>query len=60
MKDIIRSLFGNYELQYNTDGSLITGFAGLDYEYLAGVLLFTVCLIGVLGLIRTFLKWGVK
>lgn len=44
MKDVIVSLFGEYQLTYTPEGALVGGLAGLDYAYIFGVLAFLIVL----------------
>ena len=70
MKDLIIRLFGEYvPITYDvtvpvSDGSVesyqavASGLAGVDWEWLAGVLLFAIVLYAFLRLVGVFLKNG--
>lgn len=73
MKDLIVRLFGEYtpvtyEVTVMTDSAdgivsdtysaVASGLAGVDWEWLAGVLLFTIVLYSFLRLVGVFLKNG--
>lgn len=60
MRSALQSVFGSYVPNTYTDelGNVIPldGLAGLDWEYILGVLIFTVLLVSALGIIRTVVK----
>ena len=72
MKDLIIRLFGEYvpvtyevTVPLSSDGSVIetysavaSGLAGVDWEWLAGVLLFAIVLYCFLRIVGVFLKNG--
>lgn len=66
MREIIQSLFGVYTpITYDSvaaDGSLQTvpvlGIAGVDWEWIAGVLLFAIVLYAFFRLVGVLLKHG--
>lgn len=51
IKDILISLFGEYEPLLDSNEEIITTIAGLDYPYILSVILFIVCVYGVLRII---------
>lgn len=55
MRDIIVSIFGEYEALVVND-NLIGGLAGLDYEWLAGVVLFAIALFSLFKLLGVLLN----
>ena len=55
MVDLIVSLLGGYEPLTDTDGNVITGLAGLDWDYLIAGIIFILCLIWVGLMVRTLL-----
>ena len=60
MRDLISQILGNYNLQYDTSGDLVTGFAGLDYTWLIGAACFIVCLWSMFMLLGVLLKHLLK
>lgn len=51
MINIVRSFFGTY-----TPIEGLEGVASIDFEWIAGVLLFSICLISVFKLLGVFLS----
>ena len=59
MRDIIVNIFGTYTpISYELDGVEVVadGFAGVDWPYVLGVVLFGIVLYSVLRIIGVFLK----
>ena len=60
MRTVLYNLFGSYEpiSVVLDDGTTqyLSGLAGVDWEYILGVLLFALVLGCVLGIIRTVIK----
>lgn len=53
LKDLLISLLGPYQLQYDSAGNLIVGLSGLDYAWLCSFVLFVICLIACFAVIRS-------
>lgn len=56
MKTLLQNLFGVYTPLTNSNGDIIEGLAGIDYEYILGVLLFAIMLFCVLKILGGFIK----
>lgn len=59
MRDLILSIFGEYTPVLDpVTGSALDGMAGVDWVYIAGVLLFALVLYSFLRLVGVILKHG--
>lgn len=56
MKDLLFTLFGEYEPILNSDGEIIQGLSGIDYPWILGVLIFMLFLYCILRMIGGFTK----
>lgn len=59
MKELITNLFGTYTaITYEVSGTNIipSGVAGVDWTYIAGIVLFAICLLSLFKIIGTIIK----
>ncbi|MEA4896592.1 MAG: hypothetical protein VB064_15215 [Oscillospiraceae bacterium] len=56
MIEAIRNIFGTYSPIVNPDGTIPSGLAGVNMEYVAVVALFAICLICVFKIIGVVVR----
>lgn len=56
MLDSIRAIFGTYTPMVGADGSVLTGLASINFEYVTEVVLFSICLVSVFKIIGVVLR----
>ena len=56
MRTVIESIFGVYVPVVNTEGVALEGMAGVDWPYIAGVVLFAIVLLCFFKLVGVVLK----
>lgn len=57
MRDILTSLFGTYTpLLDPVSGSVVSGMAGVDWEWIAGVFLFGLVLLSLFKIINSLIR----
>lgn len=56
MRDLMITIFGSYLPNTDLNGEPLAGLAGVDWEYLAGVLLFGITLYCVLRCIEAVIR----
>lgn len=56
MKDLLSTIFGNYEPYTDASGEIIRGVSGVDFQYILGVLLFGLVLYCVFRIIGSLFK----
>lgn len=56
MIDALRTIFGTYTPIMSPDGIIPSGFAGVNMEYVAGVVLFAICFVCVFKIIGAVIR----
>lgn len=56
MRDLITSIFGTYTPVTDAEGVIVSGAAGVDWPFVAGVLLFAIVLISLFKVIGAVIK----
>lgn len=56
MRTLIQSIFGVYTPLLDSQGQVIKGISGVDFEYLVGVFLFGICLFSIFRILGVVIK----
>lgn len=56
MQTVIENIFGVYTPITDANGIALSGMAGVNWQYIAGVLLFSIVLVSFLKLVGVLLK----
>lgn len=55
MRELVVSILGEYQQLTDSQGNIIGGLAGVDYEYIFGGVIFVLCLVFLGCLMRSLL-----